>query len=345
MNGKRAAFVYLYYNMAGAVVLMVPFYLIHAFVDFGIMDLTATSMGIAVVNTVFKVSATVILAPLSKYLEKLAVLTIKEKKGEEDDEYEENLLDERFLNYPPLALEQSGRTMDQMSSAAFKNFKKSVDLLQIFKQEKYDKIMSREDKVDRFEDSLGAYLVRLNAKELSEKETQTAAKYLTCLSNVERISDHAVNLAELAKELSDKKIKFSEQAEKELKICMEATMEILGLTRKALQEDDFEAARMVEPLEEVIDVLTRELKQRHIQRVQAGNCTLELGFVFNDCLNNFERVADHCSNIAVAVLESADSHLLSHTYLRSIKQPDHEDYRTMLTHYAGKYYDELAITE
>ena len=344
VNGKRTAFIYLYYNVAGALILMIPFYIIHAFVDFGIMSATADSIGIAIANTVFKVAATLILTPFARLLEKVAILTIREKKGEEDEEYE-NLLDERFLNYPPLALEQSGRTMNQMASAAFKNLRKSIDLLYTFNQEKYDKIFSREDKVDRFEDNLGSYLVRLNAKELSQKETQMTARYLTCLSNVERISDHAVNLAEVAKELVDKKTAFSERAAHELKICVEAVMEIVELTQKAMEEDDLDTARKVEPLEEVIDALTNELKLRHIQRVQAGQCTLELGFAYNDCINNFERVADHCSNIAVAVLESADSHLKSHHYLRAIKQGDHEDYRRLLNGYARKYYDELNVAE
>lgn len=344
-NGKRAAIVYLYFNLSGALLLMIPFYLIHLFVDFQIMTLTATSIGIAIVNTVFKVASTVILAPLSKLLEKLAVSTIKEKQGEDDDEFEENLLDERFLNYPPLALEQSGRTIDQMAAASFKNLRKSIDIIKEFDQEKYDKIMSREDKVDHFEDALGAYLVKLNLKELSEKETQTAAKYLNCLSNLERISDHAVNLAELAKELSDKRINFSKQAEAELKVCMEAVLEILVLTSTAILKDDILSARMVEPLEEVIDALTKELKTRHIQRVQSGNCTLELGFIFNDCINNFERVADHCSNIAVSVLDSTDTHLQSHDYLRTIKQADHEEYRRLLSLYANKYYHALCINE
>jgi len=327
------------------VLLMTAFYLLHAIVDFELMSMTATSMGIAIINTVFKVAATTVLAPMAKLLEKIALITIKDKSSEEDDEFEENLLDERFLNYPPLALEQSGKTMEQMTFAAFKNLRKSMELLTVFSSEKHDKILSREEKVDRFEDSLGAYLVRLNAMELSEKETRTAAKYLTCLSNVERISDHAVNLAELAQELADKRICFSEQAARELKVCMDAVLEILMLTDKAVREDDPEAARMVEPLEEVIDILTRELKGRHIQRVQAGNCTLELGFIFNDCLNNFERVADHCSNLAVSVLESADEQIHAHRYLRSVKQDGHEDYRSMLTGYANKYYDALSETE
>lgn len=340
LNGKRAAFVYLYFNMAGAVILMTVFYLVNAFVHFEIMNQTATSIGIAVVNTVFKVTATVILAPMSGLIEKLAVLTIKEKKGAEDDEYEENLLDERFLNYPPLALEQSGRAVDQMIHAAFKNLKKSTDLLSKYDQEKYDKIILREGRVDRFEDSLGAYLIRLNTMALSENETQTAARYLSSLTNVERISDHAVNLAELAKELADKNIHFSDQAVQELNICIDATLEILDLTQAAMEQNDPEIAKKVEPLEEIIDVLTKESKTHHIQRVQAGNCTLELGFIFNDCLNNIERVADHCSNIAVAVLEAADSHVHAHGYLRSVKKADNEEYHSMLSEYSDKYHIE-----
>ncbi len=342
VNGKRAAFVYLYFNLAGSVILMIPFYLIHTFVGFDFMSATATSMGIAIVNTVYKVAATIILMPFARVLEKIAVTTIPEKKGDEDDEYEDNLLDERFLEYPPLALEQSGKTMIQMASAAFKNLNKSIELLSLFSAEKFEKVMYREEKVDRFEDRLGAYLVRLNAKELSEKETRASAKYLNCLSNLERVSDHAVNLAELAQELAGKQVRFSEQAMKELRVCIDAVMEISGLAKSALVENDPQKARMVEPLEEVIDALTKELKMRHIQRVQAGQCTLELGFVFNDCLNNLERVADHCSNIAIAVLEGADTQLQSHDYLRTLKQGDKEEYRHQLNLCAGKYYAALS---
>ena len=341
VNGKRAAFVYLYFNLAGSIILMVPFYLVHTFVGLDFMSATATSMGIAVVNTVYKVSATILLAPFSSLLEKLAVTTIPDKHSDEDDEYEDNLLDERFLAYPALALEQSGKTMNQMSSAAFKNLRKSVELLNTFSQEKYEKVMHREDKVDRFEDRLGDYLVRLNAKELSDRETQASGKYLTCLSNVERISDHAVNLAELAAELNGKHTSFSEQAACELKVCYEAVLEIAELTQSSLENNDLEKAHMVEPLEEVIDALTKELKSRHIQRVQSGQCTLELGFAFNDCINNFERVADHCSNIAEAVLEAADHHLHPHGALRMLKQSNHEAYLRQLDSYAKKYYDAL----
>ena len=347
INGKRAAFVYLYFNVVGSIILMIPFYLFHTVVGFDFMFTTATSIGIAIVNTVYKVLATAVLTPFAHYLEKLAVVTIKEKKDEEDDEseYEDNLLDERFLDYPPLALEQSGKTMVQMASASFKNLRKSVELFDVFSQVKYDKIMHREDKVDRFEDRLGAYLVRLHAKELSDKETKTSAKYLHCLSNLERVSDHAVNLAELAQELFSKQVAFSEQAAKELHICREAVLEIVALTQDAMINSDPAKARMVEPLEEVIDALTKELKLRHIQRVQAGQCTLELGFVFNDCVNNFERVADHCSNIAVAILEVEEIKLQSHDYLRDLKEKNYEEYLDRLNVYAKKYYDELIELE
>lgn len=345
VNGKRAAFVYLYFNVAGSVILMIPFYLIHTFVGLDFMSATATSIGIAVVNTVYKVLATAILTPCAGLLEKMATTTIRDKSGDEDSEYEDNLLDERFLSYPSVALEQSGKTMVQMSSAAFKNLRKSIELMSEFHQEKFDKIMSREDKVDRFEDRLGSYLVRLTAKELTERETQTSAKYLTCLTNVERISDHAVNLAERAEELAHKQVEFSKQAKEELQVCFDAVQEISDLTYAALVENDPAKAHMVEPLEEVIDVLTKELKARHIQRVQAGQCTLELGFVFNDCMNNLERVADHCSNIAVALLEEADTHLQSHKYLRTFKVENREEYHRQIDLCAKKYYDALNAIE
>ena len=344
VSGKRAAFIYLYFNLAGAVLIMIPFYIIHAFVGFEIMSATATSIGIAIVNTVFKVSATVLLAPFAKVLERIAIRTIKDK-SDKATASEGSLLDQRFLDYPSLALEQARKTIEQMAQVAFANLYDSINLFSSFNQSRYDVILADEDRVDKYEDLLGAYLVQLNAKPLSDKETKTSGKYLNCLGNIERISDHSVNLAELAKELSDKGIRFSPQAEHELRVCTDAVREILDLTSRALTSGDPESAKLVEPLEEVIDELTVELKARHIQRVQAGACTLELGFVYNDCANNLERVADHCSNIAVAVIEAADTSLHSHDYLRSLKNADHEDYRALLTTYAEKYYNALDMAK
>ena len=338
VNGKRAAIVYLYFNLAGAIILLLLFYIVHAIVDFEIMHNVASSMGIAVINTVFKVGATIILAPMAGLIKKLAIVTIRDKN---EEKYEENLLDERFLKYPPLALEQSQKAMEQMLDAAFRNFKESTELLSDFSQEKYDRVMAREDKVDEFEDALGAYLVRLNKLPLSESETLTVSKYLTCITNVERISDHAVNLAELAKELADKNLQFSKLGKRDLQLCIDSSCEILDLTSKALKESDVSVAKTVEPLEDVIDILTKRMKWQHVQRVQMQICTLELGFVFNECLGNFERVADHCSNIALSVLESCNSNVQAHSYFNATQKNDVE-YRKVLVFYADRFEIELS---
>lgn len=338
VNGKRAAFVYLFFNLSGALLLMIPFYIVNACVHFEFMQIPAASLGIAIINTIFKVSATLILMPFSGLLQKLVMLVIKDKSSAEDEEYE-NLLDERFLNYPPLALEQSGKTMEQMSSAAFKNIRKSIELLAAFNPEKYAKIMSREEKVDRFEDRLGSYLVRLHTKQLSAAENQQSAKYLNYLSNVERISDHSVKVAELALELHEKKINFSPQALQDLTICIEAVQEICDLTQNAMENMDYMLAGKVKPLEEIIDTMAKELKSGHVQRVQAGQCTLELGFIFNDLLNNFERVSAHCSNIAITILEFQDSNVKAHNYVGTLDRNNQNTYELQLQYYKNKYLD------
>ena len=341
VNGKRAAFIYLYFNAIGTVLIMVPFYILHSMMDFPFMSAIATSVGIAVVNTIYKVASTVLLAPFSSWMEKLSVATIREIPGDEDDRFEDDLLDKRFLDYPTLALEQVEKTTAQMCHSAFKNLRKSLELLFNFNSTKYDKVLLREDTVDRYEDCLGAYLVQLNSRELTRKETQTAAKYLSCLSNLERVSDHAVNIAELAKELYEKKKPFSSQALHELGVYIDAVQEITELTKDALRNNDVEKARQVEPLDDVVDALAKELKQRHIQRVQNDQCTLEWGFVYNDCINNLERVADHCSNIAVAVMEEDTAQLQAHHYLRTLKQQNPEKYKEHLDENAKKYYNRL----
>ena len=341
VSGKRAAAVYLMFNIAGSILLMVPFYIINGIVGFDFMSAPATSMGIAIVNTIYKVVATILLMPFAGLLEKTVCSIIKEKAGDEDLIPEDDLLDERFLDYPALALERCGQTVQNMTETAFKNLRKSIELFENYSAEGFQKVQRREEKVDRYEDALGAYLVQLNTKELTLEETQTSARYLSSLSNLERISDHAVNLSELAQELSEKGISFSKQAIEELKICAGAVLEILNITQSAVINNDLEQAGMVEPLEEVIDALTDKMKERHIARLQAGKCTLELGFILNDCIHNFERTADHCSNLAVAVLEAADSQMQSHKYLRTFKQMNREEYGARLAAQVQKYCDAL----
>ena len=338
VNGKRAAFMYLLFNSAGAL-LMIPFYIADSFLHFEFMNLPATSVGIAVINTAFNAGATLLLIPFSKWLIKFITLVIKDKSEGDEDEYEENYLDDRFLAYPPLAIEQSGRTMDKMSESAFKNIQKSIELLGNFNQEKFAKIMSREGKIDKYEDNLGSYLVRLHTKQLSENETQLSARYLSYLTNIERISDHSVNIAELAQELYDKNINFSSQAQHELNICLDAITEICQLTQKSMQNMDYMLAGKIKPLEEIVDIMSKKLKMGHVQRVQAGQCTLELGFIFNDLLNNFERVCAHCSNIAITILEAQDSHLKAHDYLGTLARNDQNTYELQVQFYKNKYLD------
>lgn len=341
INGKRAAFIYLLFNLSGACLLMIPFYVVNLFVDFSFMSMPATSFWIAVVNTVFKIGATVVLAPFARVLVKIVTLLIKDKSGADEEDFEENLLDDRFLDYPPLAIEQSGKTMDQMTRATFKNIRKSIELLSTFNQEKFDKIMSREENVDRFEDRLGSYLVRLHVKPLSDNESQLSARYLSYLTNIERICDHSVNIAELAQELYDKKLSFSPQALHDLTVCIEAVDEICELTQTSMENMDYMLAGKVKPLDEIVDDMSKRLKFGHVHRVQTGQCTLELGFIFNDLLNNFERVCAHCSNIAITILESQDSHLKSHDYVGTLDRSNQNTYELQVQFYKNKYLDKI----
>ena len=336
-NGKRTAVIYLYFNIVGSVLFMVPFYLLHAFVEMDFMAGPADILGIAVFNTVFKVGATLVQLPLTRLLVRLAMLTIKEERGEDDEEFEENLLDERFLDYPPLALEQSGRTVERMAAAAFKNINRSIDLFEQFGREKYDKIMSRESAVDRYEDRLGSYLFHLNSRDLNERETLLSSHYLHCLTDLERISDHAVNLAELAREMDEKEFAFSPDGLEDMTRAGDAVREIVSLAQQALAQEDMAVARRVEPLEEVISTMMERMKLRHIRRLQNGACTLELGFILNDCINNFERVAAHCSNVALAVLELRYADLQFHDYARGVRQGDQPEFRKWLAFYQEKY--------
>ena len=338
-NGKRTAVIYLYFNIVGSVLFMVPFYLLHLVLPMQFMAGPADAFGIAVFNTVFKVAATLVQLPVTGLLVKLACATIKEERGEDDERFQENLLDERFLDYPPLALEQSGRTVERMAAAAFKNLNRSIDLFTAFSGEKYDKIMGRESVVDRYEDRLGSYLFHLNSRDLNERETLVSSHYLHCLTDLERISDHAVNLADLAREMDSKGIAFSKDGLEDMTRATDAVREILCLAQQALEREDMAVAQRVEPLEEVISTMLEGMKLRHIRRLQNGACTLELGFILNDCINNFERVAAHCSNVALAVLELRYADLQFHDYARDVRQGDQPEFRKWLAFYKDKYLD------
>ena len=340
IHGKRTATVYLIFNLVGATVLMVPFYILHGVMDFGFMDQTATSMGIAILNTVFKVSATVMLMPFAGLLRRIVILILPDKDKATESE-EEKLLDPLLLPYPPLALEQCRRAVELMSTAAYENVIRAIDLMNQFTPESFEAVLKGEDLVDTLEDRVGDYLVKLNAKELGVGETRTSAMFLTNLTNIERISDHAVNIAELAQELHEKKITFSAEALKELEYCFLASKEITELTLHTADWEETSLTHRITALEEVMDVLTKDMKVGHIHRVQAGECTLELGFVFNDLLNNLERVSDHCANIAIAVQESKDAAVNAHEYMNTLNRKDRLEYRTQLQAYLKKYHSPI----
>lgn len=348
LEAKRTAFTYLYFDAIAGVVFCVLFAILDAFTGiFSVLNGPASSVMIALINTSFKVFGVVLLFPFRSVLEMLAMKMFPDIPSDDDEEeFEKNLLDERFLDYPSVAIEQAGRTIDLMATASRKNLLKSIELLDDFSQEKYDKIMRREDRVDKYEDSLGSYLVKLSGHELSPLEVTRSSTMLQSLTNLERISDHAVNIAELAEELHNKGIRFSDNAKKEIKICIGAMEEILDLVVKALQNRDVDAASRVEPLEDIIDIMTEKMKANHVRRLQTGRCTLDIGFVFNDCINNFERVADHCSNVALIILENqTDIDLATHSYAANMKIDKAEEYQLLADGYRARYLIPLEKTQ
>lgn len=324
-NAKRAAFVHLYFNIIGTLVFMGLFYGINAFVHFEFLDGQATEFGIAVIHTVFNVVATAVLLPFSKLLEKLACLTIRDKKVDvaavaEGKEFK--LLDTRFLERPSFAVEQCIKTANNMAETVRKSIFMAMDLMNNFDPAKEKEVVDMEELVDQYEDELGIYLVTLSTKNLSEEDSRTVSELLHTIGDLERMSDHSLNLVEAAREMHNKNMEFSEKAKTELQVFTEAVKRIIDESTDSFINNDRKLALMVEPLEEVIDGMNSELKERHVRRLREGKCTIELGFVLSDITTNYERIADHCSNIAISVLQVKQTNLESHDYLGKLKSDD-----------------------
>lgn len=324
-NAKRAAFVHLYFNIIGTLVFMGLFYGINAFVHFEFLDGQATEFGIAVIHTVFNVVATSVLLPFSKLLEKLACLTIRDKKVDvaavaEGKEFK--LLDTRFLERPSFAVEQCIKTANNMAETVRKSIFMAMDLMNNFDPAKEKEVVDMEELVDQYEDELGIYLVTLSTKNLSEEDSRTVSELLHTIGDLERMSDHSLNLVEAAREMHNKNMEFSEKAKTELQVFTEAVKRIIDESTDSFINNDRKLALMVEPLEEVIDGMNSELKERHVRRLREGKCTIELGFVLSDITTNYERIADHCSNIAISVLQVKQTNLESHDYLGKLKSDD-----------------------
>lgn len=337
-NAKRAAFVHLYFNIIGTAIIMVGFYGLNAYKPLAILDQTATPLGIAVVHTLFKVIITVCLLPLSKGLVKLASLTVRDNKEETAPEDRVlGLLDARFLETPSYAVEQSRTVAVVMAGLAEESMNVAMSLLDNYTEESAQRVRQLEEKVDLFEDQLGTYLVKLNNRTLPEKDSHTLSTILHCISDFERISDHALNVMECAKEMHDKELEFSDKATKELQVFRRAVHDILNITMLSFREEDLELAKQVEPLEEVIDGLNLDVRQRHVKRLRKGKCTIELGFVLTDITTNFARVSDHCSNIAVCLLQVSEDEFDTHAYIDGLKTGDNVDFRGKVMAYGERY--------
>ena len=319
-NAKRAAIIHLYINIIGSILFLSLFYSLNAIFDFSFIRNAMNAKDIAVVHTLFNLFATAILLPFSNLLCKLATLTVRSK----DTVQETPILDERFLNTPSFALTQCKNAAEKMADLSHSALTKSLDMLYHYSDEAAAEINHLESLVDTYEDALGTYLVKISEKSISQEDSREISKLLHVIGDFERISDHAVNLVRTSKEIFDKKIHFSKDAEAGLSVITDALKEILSITVDAFAKNDIAEAGRVEPLEQVIDGLKAGLKNQHIQRLQDGDCTIELGFVFSDILTNFERISDHCSNIAVCIIQIDQAALDTHEYLNEVKSGDPE---------------------
>ena len=339
-NAKRTAFVHLYFNLIGTIVFMILFYSANFFVHFGFLGDAANAAGIAVVHTTFNVFATILWMPFHRLLEKLAILTVRDGKEEERTEGAlEGLsaLDDRFLDNSALAMDQCRVACAHMAKITIEALDTAMSLLNVYDAEKVEVVHEDESIVDRYEDRLGTYLVQVTKNEMQTKDSHTLSVLLHSIGDIERISDHAVIIANAAKEIYDKNLAFSEAAAAELEVYSSAVRKVVQIAMEAMQEEDLAMAGKVEPLEEVIDDLSDEMKKRHIDRLREGRCTIELGFILSDLTTSYKRIADHCSNIAVCLIQADNDEYGRHAYLNSLKDEENKSFREKFEEYSKIY--------
>lgn len=335
-NAKRAAIVHFYFNLIGTVVFMAVFYAINTFANFTFLDDTANAAGIAIIHSVFNITATLFLLPFKKWLVKLAMLTIRDSDTQPEDSALA-LLDERFLEKPAFAVAQARKTAVQMAEVSKKALFKAIEMRHKYSDSKAESVFELENLVDRYEDELGTYLIKIDNAKLSHNDSQIVTTILHCIGDFERIADHAVNIVETAKKASKKNERFSNKANAELDVYEAAVREIVTMTYTVFADADTELATHVEPLKEVIDHLNNEVKKKHIKRLRKGKCTIGLGFILSDLTTNYERIADHCSNIAAYIIQAKEDSLETHEYLGSLKTNDSERFNREYKEYRRKY--------
>lgn len=336
-NGKRTALIYLMNDLFGMLFWSITFYLVHAIVHFEFLEMTMTPVTIAMLNTVFRLATVVILFPFIKWIERLVFILVKDSAEDREDQEDFDLLEERFLKYPALAIGQSHTAASGMIKKARKNIQRAMGLFEDYADERYNKVQEKENLIDKYEDKLGTYLMQLTGREMTENQSKQVSILLHTISDFERLGDHAVNLSKSANELYEKKISFSDEAVYELGVLSGAVKEILDLTVRSFSDDDIYMALRVEPLRELINVLCNELKSRHITRLKNGKCEMKQGFAFNNILTDFERIGAHCSNVALALLELEAEDFDTHEYQKSIRETNNELYTSFYEDYEERY--------
>ena len=336
-EGRRTAFLYLVIEIAAVAVCSALYYGISAFVDLGLSGLIMSPVSIALVNSVFRALSVAILLPFNRLLLAFVEKIIRVSEEERSVNASLDRLDERFLAHPPLAIEQSRLTVSDMADASQDNFFSALNLLAHYSEEGFRRVERGEEKVDEYEDKIGTYLIRINANELDTVQNENVSKYLHTLSDFERISDHAMNIAEAAREIAEKKLDFSPAARRELSVLSTAVSDMVSLSFACFKKNNVEDAFRVEPFEERIDILCDEMKLRHVDRLQNGICSLSQGFVFNDLVTNLERVADHCSNIAIAMIELQADTYDTHSYVINLKELHSHRFDEYYEEYSKKY--------
>lgn len=336
-NGKRTAFSYLIADVLGAIICGAAFYILNSVIGFGITGTTMTMISIALLNTLYRLVTVLLLAPVIGLIEKLVCKLFPESADAAEERADMDKLESRFLTHPALAIQQSKEVIDSMASKAHAGVVGAVLARRKFSKTELKKVYDTEGLLDRYEDKLGTYLYMITTGDLDSEQSKEVGRYMRVLSDYERISDHARNIAEAVEEIEEKRISFSGDAESELQILEDAVCEITSVTIKAFVNSDRDEALKVDPLNEIISFICEKLKSRHVDRVRNKECTLENGFVFNDLLSDYERIADHCSNIAVDVIEAGSDEVLGHEYHKSIDYKNNEKYKAYIEEYEKKY--------
>ena len=333
-NARRVAVVHISFNLIGTLVFLLGFYGTDMFFHYTFMDMAVNPFTIAVIHSIFNVATTVMLLPFTKQLEKIALTVIKDDtKGQE----EYTFVDSRLLATPSIAIAECGNKTVEMANLAQTTILKALSLLDKYDEKVGEEVYTLEDQLDMYEDKLGTLLVQMSSKALSDEDSHSVSKQLHTIGDFERIGDHAVNLWKAAEEMDRKGIQFSEAAQHEIRVLVDALREILDITTRAFAANDMALAGKVEPLEQVIDCIIADIKSNHIARLQKGHCTIEMGFVLSDILTNCERVSDHCSNIAVAQIETEQNVYEAHEYLNGVKNSGNREYQEAFEAYRARY--------